>query len=36
MYLTTGLWSNFCINEARKLHPEGVVEVLNNKASNFT
>ena len=35
MYLTTGLWSGFCITEAKKLHPDGVVEVLNNKESNF-
>jgi len=36
MYLTTGLWSTFCITEARKLHPDGVVEVLNNKDTNHT
>jgi phosphoserine aminotransferase len=37
MYLTTGLWSNFCITEAKKLYPNGnIVEVLNNKESNFT
>lgn len=37
MYLTTGLWSQQCITEARKLIPSAnLIEVANSKASNFT
>lgn len=36
MYLTTGLWTTQCIAEARRHHPDGVIEVLNNKESNHT
>lgn len=37
MYLTTGLWSQQCITEARKLIPAAnLIEVANSKASNFT
>jgi phosphoserine aminotransferase len=36
MYFTTGLWSNFCITEARKfIKPENLIEVVNNSATNF-
>ena len=37
MYLTTGLWSEQCIAEARKhIAPENLIEVTNTKASNYT
>lgn len=37
MYLTTGLWSEQCITEARKHIPaENLIEVTNTKGSNYT
>lgn len=37
MYLTTGLWSEQCITEARKHLPaRNLIEVTNTKASNYT
>jgi len=37
MYLTTGLWSQQCITEARKLIPSAnLIEVANSKATNYT
>lgn len=37
MYVTTGLWSEQCIAEARKhIPPENLIEVTNTKGSNYT
>ena len=37
MYVTTGLWSEQCIAEARKHIPaENLIEVTNTKDSNYT
>jgi phosphoserine aminotransferase len=37
MYLTTGLWSQQCITEARRHAPEAnIIEVANSKDSNYT
>lgn len=37
MYLTTGLWSEQCVTEARKHIPaENLIEVSNTKGSNYT
>ena len=37
-YVTTGLWSNQCINQARKMLPEDnqPVEIASSKESNYT
>lgn len=37
MYLTTGLWSEQCLAEARKhIPPQNLIEVTNTKESNYT
>jgi len=37
MYFTTGLWSELCLTEAKKfIEPSKLIEVTNNKGSNYT